>query len=271
MTRLVENDICNILDQLECHDQELRQKTGGGLLDIAAFAAGVSKQTVETAKDRQRIGIVPITSGQGLIPRFSETIRGILRFLGVSAFVTRETDVAGMAEAAAAGATSVFMADDATCSLIDLRTGRVSDNSLCTGRGFAAALAMRAGSLQGRVVGVLGAGPVGFGAVRALTDFGAEVVIYDCNAEKLERFYGMPHVCCAGTAQEALQAGEFYFEATTSRNTICLSDFSASTLVAAPGVPLGVETQAMERYGDRVLHDALEIGVAAMVVNILCV
>ncbi len=269
MTRLKENDICDILEHLEAYNAILHEKTGGGLAEIAAFAAGCGMSELREAAGRQRIGIVPVTSGAGLIGGFSRTIQGIFSFLGTKSFITANPDVRGLAEAATNGATAVFLADDATCSLIDFRTGRVADNSLCTGRGFAAALRMKVGTLKGKVVSILGAGPVGWGAMKALTEFGAEVVIYDCSPERLERFQGLPGVSCAASSAEALEQGEYYFEATTSADTIREMDFSGNTLVAAPGVPLGVEKRALSRHESQVIHDVLEIGVATMLSTIL--
>lgn len=269
MTRLKENDICDILERLETYDGILHEKTGGGLAEIAAFAAGCGMPQLQEAARKQKIGIVPVTSGAGLIDGFSKTIQGIFSFLGTRSFITGASDVGGLAEAAAHGATAVFLADDETCSLIHLRTGRVADNSLCTGRGFAAALRMKAGTLKGKVVSILGAGPVGWGAMKALTEFGAETVIYDCSPERLERFRGLPGVTCAASSAEALEQGEYYFEATTSADTIREMDFAGDTLVAAPGVPLGVEKRALSRHEAQVIHDVLEIGVATMLFTIL--
>ena len=269
MTRLAEHDICYIVERLERYDTILREKTGGGLMDIAAFAVNSAAADLQDAGAEQTIGIVPITAGQGIISGFSDAVRGILAFLGAQAFVTRTTDVAGLAEAAAHGATAVFMADDQTCSLIDLRTGRVADNSLSTGKGFAAALAMKAGSLQGKSVGLLGAGPVGYGAAQALTSHGAHVYVYDCQAEPLRKFSHMAGAEIVASAAAALAKSDYYFEATTASATIQVNDFHDTTLVAAPGVPLGVTAEAMKRYGNRVISDTLEIGVATMLAGLL--
>jgi 3-methylornithyl-N6-L-lysine dehydrogenase len=269
MTRLAEQDICYIVERLERYDKILRDKTGGGLMDIAAFAVDAAAADLRAAKAKQKIGIVPVTAGQGIIGGFSDTVRGILAFLGAQVFVTKATDVAGLAEATANGATAVFIADDQTCSLIDLRTGQVADNSLSTGKGFAAALAMQAGSLQGKSVGLLGAGPVGYGAAQALTARGAHVYVYDCQAEPLRKFSSMDGVAVVDSAAAALAQSDYYFEATTASATIQVNDFCATTLVAAPGVPLGVTAEAMKCYGSRVISDTLEIGVATMLAVLL--
>ena len=51
---------------------------------------------------------------------------------------------------------------------------------------------------------------------------------------------------------------------TTARGTIDVSDMDEETLVAAPGIPLGVTDAALARYGAHIIHDPLELGVAAM-------
>ena len=111
---------------------------------------------------------------------------------------------------------------------------------------------------------VLGAGPVGTSAAEYFVSRGADVVIYDKMPEKCSQFVEKPHFKVAGSLAEALAASSLYFEATTARDTITLQDMSADTLVAAPGIPLGVSSDAMERFGSQVIHDPLELGVASM-------
>lgn len=268
MTRLVEKDIAAIRERLYDYDQVLKKKTGGGLAEIAAAAAGEKLSVLQAELKQERIGIIPLTTGMGIIGGFSDTVQSIFAFLGIDCFVTECTDVAGMNEALAAGATEIFLADDVTCSLMDLSQQKSVDNSVCTGRGFAAALAMKAGCLQGRNITVLGAGPVGAGAVNTLLAHGAEVVLYDIDEEKTRPFLGMSGVTVVSSAEEALQKSDIYFEATTAADTIRLTDMDERTLVAAPGVPLGVSRRAMEHRHEQVIHDVLEIGVASMVFSL---
>ncbi len=249
---------------LQKHNDELRAQTGAGLLGIAAEAAGLSESQLKQLVAEARIGVVPLTTGLGIIGGFSDTVQGILSFLGADAFVTAATDVAGFNEALAAGAKQIFMADDLTCSLIDLRTRCTADNGIATGRGFAAALSLAAKNITGCTVTVLGAGPVGRAAVYYFLSKGAKVVLFDKNPTCLARMGEVPGVTLATGGTDALAAGSLYFEATTARDTITLADMSEDTLVAAPGIPLGISAEAMAKYGRQVIQDPLELGVASM-------
>lgn len=269
MTRLREDDICHISHRMQVYNQELIKKVGGGLDIIAAHAAETDLAVIEKNRVKEVVGIVPITTGDGIIGGFSKTIESIFSFLGVKCFVTEQTDVAGMAEAATKGATMLFIADDITCSLIHMRTGSVADNSVCTGKGFAAALMMKIGDLKGKSITVLGAGPVGTGAVNALVAHGADVVVYDILPEKTAQFKHHPHVKIADSLDSALRQSKIYFEATTTAHTITAEYVNDDVTIAAPGVPLGVDEVSVEKYEDNIIHDVLEIGVASMLFTIL--
>ena len=104
---------------------------------------------------------VPVTSGKGVITSFSQTLVAIAAYLGFSAEVTTQYDVAGIAEAYQKRFDIVLAADDNTFCAINTRSGAVVDNIEATGRGFAHALAGLAGGLAGKPVLVLGCGPVG--------------------------------------------------------------------------------------------------------------
>lgn len=265
MTRLLTSDIEKIVERMALHEKELQVLTGNGMVTIAADAAGVSVRSLFPWMQGMRVGIVPVTTGLGIINGFSAAIEGILDFMGIDCFVTEQTDVAGMIEAVNNGAQQLFMADDVTCSLLDLKTSLSADNSICTGKGFAAALAMKSGSLKDKVVSVLGVGPVGCAAIEYFLSKGAKVAVYDKDADRLEALQGKDGVIICQSRHAALALGQHYFEATTASDTITLADMSADTFVAAPGMPLGITQEAFEQYQANIIHDTLEIGVASMV------
>ena len=263
MTRLKEDDISGIIRHLEAHDIELRRQTGRTLAEIAASLAGTSREIHERIHTTP-VAVIPLTTGQGIIGGFSDTCAAILRHIGMPAFVTSQPDAAGMVEAVERGAEEIFMADDLTCTMLDLPTHTSAENSACTGLGFAAALAARLGRLRGRRITVLGAGPVGSNAAEYFLERGAEVVIYDTDEAKTAAWRGRDRVCVARTSAEALALSNIYFEARTARDTIQDEDMDDATLVAAPGIPLGVSEAAMAHHGAQVIHDPLELGVASM-------
>lgn len=160
MTRLTENDIQHIRRRMALHDEELTSQTGYGLAGLAMLAAGGDSRFLKRLHTA-RVGIIPLTTGQGIIGGFSDSVEAILSYIGMDCFVTDQPDAAGIAEAVERGAGQIFIADDLICTMIDLHAHCSVENSACTGRAFAAALAARAGDLHHRSVTVLGAGVVG--------------------------------------------------------------------------------------------------------------
>ena len=71
------------------------------------------------------VAALPISAGQGFISRFSESVASICRHVGCDAWVTPHPDVAGLAEAAEAGARLVFAADEERFIALNITTGVV--------------------------------------------------------------------------------------------------------------------------------------------------
>jgi pyrrolysine biosynthesis protein PylD len=167
MTRLKESDIAEISIELARYNKSLVDSFNIGLADIAAYAAGKRPGELSNVLGKTAIGVVPITSGQGVISGFSDTVSSIIKFLGGQAFVTDKPDVGGIAEAMGTGAEVLFLADDDHFVALHLKNGQVIGNSEATGRGYAAALLLMAAGTKKNVL-VIGAGPVGLGAASFL-------------------------------------------------------------------------------------------------------
>ncbi|NJE28359.1 3-methylornithyl-N6-L-lysine dehydrogenase PylD [Megamonas funiformis] len=265
MTRLCEADICDIRNNLFEYDKILKRKIGANLSEIAAYAVNMDLKILRKKFIKEKIAVIPITTGLGIIKGFSETVCSIINFLGIESFVTNKSDVAGIGEAINRGATQLFIADDDTCSLINLRQNIVADNSICTGMGFAAALTYKLKSVNKKTVVVLGAGPVGRSATKFLVEHGADVILYDIDEEKSNLLKNEEHVKIVSNITQALKENNIYFEATTALNVIKDEYIDENTIIAAPGIPLGISKKVFDNYKDNVIHDALEIGVASMV------
>ena len=169
-----------------------------------------------------------------------------------------------------------MMSDDHRFVGLNLNNRRVADNSEATGRAFAAALDLMVKGLQGRDVLVLGCGPVGLSAARALLFFGARVTLYDRNASAAEGVKaclssraGGGDVVLEKDPAKALAMHRLILEATPEAGTIPDGSIFPDTFVAAPGVPLGVSASGREILRGRLVHDKLELGVAAMAVSLL--
>jgi pyrrolysine biosynthesis protein PylD len=273
VTRLKSHNIADINAQLGSYDAELKVKTGNTLLGIACHAVGVGKKTAQDLITSIKVGVVPMTCGEGAIEYFADTVRQIAAHIGFNAFVTRHTDTAGIAEAFEKKSDILMIADDNRFVALHLRNYRLIDNTVATGKGFAAGLDLMSGGLKGKSCLVIGCGPVGRNSASALINFGAKVTVYDTNqhrcrvvAEQLNRSSDR-NIEVATSLEYALRGHCLFIEATNSTNVISEKDITPETYIAAPGMPLGLNAAAYEKVIDRLLYDPLQIGVATMVVS----
>jgi pyrrolysine biosynthesis protein PylD len=223
--------------------------------------------------------VVPIRSGLGVISGFSETVCGILLHLGFDAAVTTHSDVAGFADAVDAGAAVIMAADDDRFVAFCPRQGQTVDNSRATARGYVAGLDLMAGGLAGRTVLVIGCGPVGRWSVEALLARRATICVVDRVPEKARTLARWARAAFQSTitvlpdAEQALSTRSLVVDATNAADVIGARHITADTRIAAPGMPCGIARPARERLAGRILHDPLQIGVAAMAcdaVRIVC-
>ena len=276
MTRLKTSDICDISSRLSHYDKNLRFATGRSILGIAAHAWGVEEKKIIDPVKSFSIHVVPVTAGRGVITNFSETVAAILKFLGFHALVTGQPDTSGLASAFEKKADAVMMADDFRFIGINLHTNRVVDNSDATGRVFAAALDLMVGGIKDRDVLTIGCGPVGGAAAETLLNLGARVSLHDINVEsalslkkQLSSDLKDHWIQVEKDLPSALSRIPNILEASPSKNTIPDDFISDHMRLTAPGVPLGVSEKGCEILGKHLVHDKLELGVAAMAVNLV--
>jgi len=269
---LTGEDVARLAEELAAYEAGLTGKTGLTLREIAVRAIGVSDDDLTAAIAKHKAAAVPITAGGGVVTNFSQAVAGILIYLGVDAFPTMETDAAGIAEAVERGADIVFFADDARFVAVNLPKIRVIDNAEATAKGYVTALDAMAGGLKGRRVLVIGgAGQVGWSAVLALKGKGAEVAANDIDNDRMKSLAVGNGVTVETDLKEALGRYTIYFDASTAANIIEARHIKPETLVAAPGMPLGLTDEARSLVGERLLNDVLEIGVSAMLVQASCI
>ena len=270
MTRLRSADIANISSHLDAYDQELLAKTGRSLRGIACHAVGLSEEEAVERMPDVHIGVVPIRWGKGVIGRFSETTRDILKHIGFQAFVTENSDVSGLAEAFEMQADIIFLSDDNHFVALNAECRRVVDNSAATGKGFGAGLNLMTGGLQGQGVLIIGCGAVGISAAMTLAKYGAKISVYDINHSRSRHLTSTLYktlnikVEIESELIAALSKYRFLVEATTSADIIHEQDLLPATYIAAPGMPLGLNSNTALKLADRLLHDPLQTGVATM-------
>jgi len=272
MTRLREEDLKFIGQDLNSYDADLVKKTGLNLKGIALRAAGISEGQMNAALSAHTVAAIPITSGQGRIGGFAETVGEILAHLGASLIQTSAADVAGMAEAIEKGAEIIFLADDHRFIAVNLPLKRVVDNGEVTARGYGTALELLAGTLRGKGVLVIGAaGNVGWHAVRFLIAGGAKVSAYDLDQDRLNALASGVRVEVVRDLDKSLREHAIYFDASPAADIIPARYVGTETIISAPGIPLGVSQEAYEIVKERIIHDPLQIGVAAMLANAISV
>ncbi len=271
MTRLTTADIRTVADDLADYDADLVAGTGHSLKGIACSAAGISEAQFDKTIGNLLIAAIPVTSGKGLIGKFCDAVKSICSHLGANTFVTRATDVAGLADAFERKADVVLLSDDDRFIALRAQSCRVIDNADATGNGYAAGLKLMTGGLKNRDVLVIGCGPVGYGAAESLIRMGARVSLYDIELSKSQKLAAKiksafdSDILIENDLEAALSGHRRIIEATPAANIIQARHITSDTYIGAPGVPLGLSDKARLKISTRLLHDPLQIGVATMV------
>ena len=99
MTRLRTEDIEHIPHELKAYDQQLLTKTGKTLKEIASRAVGLPDSELDEIIKSNKVCVIPLTCGQGVINGFSATVSEIISHLGFNSFAMENSDVSGIAEA----------------------------------------------------------------------------------------------------------------------------------------------------------------------------
>jgi pyrrolysine biosynthesis protein PylD len=163
------------------------------------------------------------------------------------------------------------LADDEDFIVLNASSKAVVHNNEATARAYVAALRLMQGPSKGRVL-VLGCGPVGQAALKELLALGQEVAVYDVDQARLKAWHqGLDSrekapVEILSSFPGSLEAYTGVIDATPAQGVIERRHMHDRLFIAAPGVPLGVTAAALERFSRQVIHDPLQLGVAAMTV-----
>lgn len=288
MTRLIESDVRGLTAHLVAVEAALVRLTGCDLVGLGARACGVGESDARDAFAVASVAVVPITSGEGLIPGFAECVAAICAQLGCRARITAASDVAGFAEALTVGDDLVFAADDRKFLAFDFARRTVADDDPCTAWAYVAALdraagvagvagttgadslggAAVAGGVAGKPVLVVGLGPVGTAAAARLVELGADVFVAELDKARRARVAGELRVTPVSLA-EGLERCRLVLDATPSPDLIDTGWVGSDGIVSSPGLPPGVTLAAAAALGDRLVHEPLALGVAAMAVQAL--
>jgi pyrrolysine biosynthesis protein PylD len=256
-------------ERLEGYDRDLQAKTGQTLRQIACRAAEIREEEIIAVIPDTRVGVVSMTVGEGILPGFAEAVRDIVGHLGFRASVPAQVDVGGLAAAIEEGVDVVLAADDARFVAVNLSTRLVVDNAEATGRGYGAALEGLADGMGDRRVLLIGAGHVGTAAARMLREMGAQIAVFDQKRQRAHRLAQAVEGVVERDFEKALDTYTVLVDATPASGIIEGRHIKPSTIVAAPGIPLGLTPEAQSHIGERLIHDPLQIGVATMMISAL--
>ena len=273
MTRLTAMDLSGLTDQA-AYGRLIQGSLGVDLLALGARAADQPVSWIAERLRGHRLAALSISSGQGILPGFTETLAALGREMGLTAEVMPDADEKALRKAEAWGADWVILADDDNFEVRDMGGRVLADNNTATSRAYVAALEILAdGSLAGREVLVWGLGIIGRGAAARLSELGAWPLMFDIDPAK-----GPVALAEAGGGE--VVAGEdglarvldgrtaLVFEAVPRREIWpknMAPPGNAPLRVVAPGVPLSWPENWLRPDGpSRLWHDVLPSGVAAM-------
>lgn len=259
MALLTPNDLININRQLQEADSVVQKVTG---LDIK----GVCQALYGTSPLSEKVGIVPVTSGNGIIGNFSASLHAITQYFGFDSFVTDMPDVSGYYEAVQNGAEIILMADDHTFLAHNIKNGKMANNQPCTGVIYAE-IASRYLKADSKDVLVMGLGKVGFPGAAQLVQKGFRVYGYDPDARLLKRAVSDLGVIPLDPANP--KKFSIIFEATPCANTIPETVLSENCVLSTPGIPCAISEELRKKYDVQLVAEPLGIGTASMLYSVL--
>ena len=154
---------------------------------------------------------------------------------------------------------------------VNLSSGKIADNAEATAQGYVSALdAMAKGLAQRRILVIGGAGRVGWNAALFLRKRGAKVSLFDPDQNRMETLAKGHEITIERNIEDALSRYTLLFDASPAVDIIKSKHITSETLIAAPGIPLGLTEEAYSVVKERLIHDVLEIGVATMLAKAVC-
>lgn len=262
MTRLITEWIDDIQDKAKEKEAILKEKTGLDYLSLAAKASGWSVSDMERAAQQIKVGVVPVTSGEGIISSFSEAVAAVTLAMGFRSFVTECSDVSGIFEAHKKEADIIFMADDDRYIAFNLNKKKMADNNAATAAGYLTALEEGHGPLIGKEVLLLGFGILGQEFLKRLMKKGISVTGWETDENRLKAmgWSGASILEKPGN----MQRFKVVIDATNQGGWIHKGMLNPEAWIASPGVPLSLDDEALAEHENQIIHDYLEIGTAAM-------
>ena len=189
------------------------------------------------------IGIIPITSGNGRINLFSESLHETLQLFNMNSFITEKTDVSGYYEAIKKNANIILMADDNNFIAFNTKNKKISNNNNATGKIYSKILIhSKTETFDDKEVLVIGLGNVGIPAIDTFLSENYSVYIYDKNKILMnETIKNYPKLKAYYPSLN--KKFNKIFEATPSENTIKEYMIKKNTIVSTPGIPRAISKE----------------------------
>lgn len=262
MTRLITDWIADIQLNIKDCERDLKEKTGYDFVTLAAKSTGFSASDINRASSEIKIGVIPITTGLGVIDSFTQSVAAVVKQMGFKSFVTESSDIDGIYEAYKNGADIIYLADDNRFIAMNLHKKKVADNNHATAIGYVTALEGIEGSLTAKEVLLLGYGVVGREILKSLQKKGAVVSAYDKENYKMS-LLSKNDVYTIDNPSNIVNY-RLIIDATSEGGWIHKDMLHKDFWMVAPGIPLSLDEEAYADNSSRVIHDYLQIGVAVM-------
>lgn len=267
MTRLKTEDLISSIGNMHAYNEKMIQILGRDIYGVAAYALGLEEKLVVQRLKQCSVGIIPISSGEGIISGFSRLLYEIAGFLGCKAQIL-SPDKEGFAEAKAHNCEIILWSDDDTYLAENLLHPFQAENGWATGLGYAFALDLMASRCQyEKKVLVLGAGPVGRSASYALSHAGYMVVLCDKDFEKAQNYAKTLPRCAAVDMETIADYSPYYclLDATPADTRYSEKYLAKNPCISAPCVPCPWEEK--KEYSAHLWHDPLQLGTVIMLVS----
>lgn len=269
MTRLTSEDLLSSLDNWTEYKNAVQEVLGCDIFTVLARAVNMDKGSLEQKFSACRVGIVPISSGEGIIGGFSELLAEICCFLGCSAEIL-SPDAKGFDEAEKEGFELILWADDDTFLAENKIHDFKAENGWATGLGYACALSILAErhAAEKKVL-VLGAGPVGRAGAAYLASQGFSVYLCDTDLVKAQNHAEKLENCHAVLPEDLAACAPFgaVLDATPADTEYAERFLGENPCIAAPCVPC--HWAGKKQYAKRFWHDPLQLGTAVMLASAL--
>ncbi len=267
MTRLTKNEVKDIKGTIKDHSDEIKEKTGLSLQELAAQIAKMGRKEFSQTIESKKVAAITITSGQGEIGHFAESVAAIIEEVGAKIIMPAGTDVVAISSACQAGGDILFMADDNKFIGLNLENRKIGENKFSTALGYitmleAFSVKKYGETIKGKKVLVLGYGDIGKISCDILTSMGAIPVTYDIEAEKNKQAEerGLKVLC----SKEEISEYKYVLDGTSQGSWMSLNMINEDALISSFGVPPSLDEEDKETIKDRIITDTLAIGVATM-------